>query len=137
VQIKVVLGIHNDAGEPYNITSIMGSVNSVADFKSFIHNLTHQVRLHTHCKAVLQVKQLSRQSNLAVGDLGQQGATASHEWYPWQNKGLPDCPNIASHRLAVPSAWVHLYYLQIGSFNPNSLQHRCLQISPVLAASCQ
>ena len=44
LQVRVVLGIHNDASETYNITSIMGSVNSPADFKTFIHNLTHQVR---------------------------------------------------------------------------------------------
>lgn len=39
-----MLGLHNDASEAYNITSIMGSVNSPADFKTYIHNLTHQVR---------------------------------------------------------------------------------------------
>lgn len=43
-QVKVVVGIRNDATEAYNITSIMGSVNSPADFKTYIHNLTHQVR---------------------------------------------------------------------------------------------
>lgn len=37
-----MMGLHNDASEVYNITSVMGSVNSVADFKTFIHNLTHQ-----------------------------------------------------------------------------------------------
>jgi hypothetical protein len=43
MQIKVVLGIHNDGSEPYNISGIMGSLNSPTDFSMYIQNFTQQV----------------------------------------------------------------------------------------------
>lgn len=42
-KIKIVLGIHNDAVEPYNITAIMGSLNSPMDFRIYVQNFTQQV----------------------------------------------------------------------------------------------
>lgn len=43
-QIKVVLGIRNDAIEPYNVSAVMGSLNSPIDFKRYFYNFTQQVR---------------------------------------------------------------------------------------------
>jgi len=41
--VSVVLGIHNDASELYNITAIMGSLNTPTDFSIFIQNFTQQI----------------------------------------------------------------------------------------------
>mmetsp|Transcript_36631 Transcript_36631/g.81524 ORF Transcript_36631/g.81524 Transcript_36631/m.81524 type:complete len:238 (-) Transcript_36631:670-1383(-) len=41
--ITAVLGIHNDATEQYNITAIMGSLNSPNDFSIFVQNFTEQI----------------------------------------------------------------------------------------------
>lgn len=63
-QVKVVVGIRNDAAEAYNISSIMGSVNSPADFKTYIHNLTHQVcSLETLCFAIALQVSLAQDTN--------------------------------------------------------------------------
>lgn len=42
-KIKVVLGIHNDGVEAYNISGIMGSLNSPTDFATYIQNFTQQL----------------------------------------------------------------------------------------------
>ena len=44
MQIKVVISAHNDASKPYNITAVMGSLNSPMDFDLYIQNFTQQVR---------------------------------------------------------------------------------------------
>lgn len=41
--VKIDLGIHNDGSESYNISAIMGSLNSPQDFKVFFYNFTQQV----------------------------------------------------------------------------------------------
>lgn len=41
--IKVVLGIHNDSPDLFNITAVLGSLNMVADFNQYIQNFTEQV----------------------------------------------------------------------------------------------
>ncbi|KXZ50707.1 hypothetical protein GPECTOR_15g391 [Gonium pectorale] len=41
--VKTVLGIRNDASEPYNISAIMGSLNNAADFRAYYWNFTQQV----------------------------------------------------------------------------------------------
>jgi hypothetical protein len=43
MQIKVVISAHNDASKPYNITAVMGSLNSPSDFDLYIQNFTQQV----------------------------------------------------------------------------------------------
>jgi len=43
-QIEVVLGFHNEATMAYNVTAIMGSLNSPMDFSIFVQNFTNQVR---------------------------------------------------------------------------------------------
>lgn len=53
--IKVVLGIHNDAAEMYNITAILGSLNMVGDFNMHVQNFTEQV----YHQPVLAGQQLS------------------------------------------------------------------------------
>lgn len=40
--IKTVVGIHNDGSQPYNISAIMGSLNSPFDFSMYIQNFTVQ-----------------------------------------------------------------------------------------------
>eukprot|EP00798_Chlamydomonas_sp_ICE-L_P028292 gene28292-31402_t len=45
--VDVVLGIRNDASEAYNVTSILGSLNSPMDFRMHIQNFTQQVYLQT------------------------------------------------------------------------------------------
>lgn len=42
-EVKCVLGIHNDASEAYNITAILGSLNSPADFRLYVQNFTENV----------------------------------------------------------------------------------------------
>lgn len=42
-EIKVVVSAHNDAKTPYNITAMMGSLNSPTDFDMYIQNFTQQV----------------------------------------------------------------------------------------------
>jgi len=42
-EIKVVISAHNDASKPYNITAVMGSLNSPMDFDLYIQNFTQQV----------------------------------------------------------------------------------------------
>ncbi|MEW5307889.1 MAG: hypothetical protein WDW36_010258 [Sanguina aurantia] len=41
--VKVVLGIHNEGPETYNITAVMGSINAPNDFKVYVQNLTRQM----------------------------------------------------------------------------------------------
>ncbi|GIL69103.1 hypothetical protein Vretimale_17308 [Volvox reticuliferus] len=41
--VKVVLGIRNEASEDYNISMIMGSLNSAQEFRSYYWNFTQQV----------------------------------------------------------------------------------------------
>lgn len=41
--VKVVLGLRNDAAEPYNVSAILGSLNSPIDFKRYFYNFTQQV----------------------------------------------------------------------------------------------
>ncbi|KAG1674966.1 hypothetical protein FOA52_014761 [Chlamydomonas sp. UWO 241] len=41
--VKCVLGIHNDAAVAYNVTAIVGSLNSPGDFKLYIQNFTENV----------------------------------------------------------------------------------------------
>lgn len=41
--VKVVVGIHNHASEPYNISAIMGSVNSPMDFSIYLLNFTQRL----------------------------------------------------------------------------------------------
>ena len=38
------MSAHNDGGKPYNVTAVMGSLNSPADFSMHIQNFTQQVR---------------------------------------------------------------------------------------------
>lgn len=40
--VEVVVGLHNGASQPYNITAIMGSLNSPLDFGIYVQNFTHQ-----------------------------------------------------------------------------------------------
>lgn len=42
-EIKVVVSAHNEASKPYNITAMMGSLNSPSDFDVYIQNFTQQV----------------------------------------------------------------------------------------------
>lgn len=42
-QVRVVLGIHNDADVAYNISAIMGSLNSPTDFSIYVQNFTQQL----------------------------------------------------------------------------------------------
>lgn len=42
-EIKVVVGVHNAATESYNMSAIMGSINSPSDLKLYIQNFTQQV----------------------------------------------------------------------------------------------
>jgi len=42
-EIKVVVSAHNDAATPYNISAMMGSLNSPMDFDLYIQNFTQQV----------------------------------------------------------------------------------------------
>lgn len=42
-KIKVVVGIHNEGSDAYNITAIMGSLNSPMDFKIYVQNFTQQL----------------------------------------------------------------------------------------------
>lgn len=44
MQVKVVVGIHNEGPETYNITAVMGSINNVKNFKDYHQNFTTQVR---------------------------------------------------------------------------------------------
>ena len=44
LQVEVVLGFHNEATMAYNVTAIMGSLNSPMDFSIFVQNFTNQVR---------------------------------------------------------------------------------------------
>lgn len=39
----MVVSAHNDAKTPYNITAMMGSLNSPTDFEMYIQNFTQQV----------------------------------------------------------------------------------------------
>lgn len=43
--VTVVLGVHNDASEAYNVTAILGSLNSPMDFRMYIQNFTQSVYL--------------------------------------------------------------------------------------------
>ena len=45
MQVNVVLGFHNEATEAYNVTAIMGSLNSPTDFAIHVQNFTQQVQL--------------------------------------------------------------------------------------------
>jgi len=40
--VDVVLGLHNSASQPYNISAIMGSLNSPLDFGIYVQNFTLQ-----------------------------------------------------------------------------------------------
>jgi len=40
--IDVIAGFHNGASQPYNVTAIMGSLNSPLDFGIFVQNFTYQ-----------------------------------------------------------------------------------------------
>ncbi len=51
LQISIVLGIHNDAGEEYNVTAVMGSLNAPNDFRMHIQNFTQQVGAAALCMA--------------------------------------------------------------------------------------
>ena len=44
MQVDVVLGLHNSAGEAFNITHIAGSINSPKAFYYYVQNFTLQVR---------------------------------------------------------------------------------------------
>lgn len=44
-KIKVVLGLHNDATEVYNVTAIMGSLNIPMEFSGYVQNFTQQFYL--------------------------------------------------------------------------------------------
>lgn len=39
--IEVLVGFHNGASSPYNITAVMGSLNSPLDFGIYVQNFTH------------------------------------------------------------------------------------------------
>ncbi|PNH04580.1 Translocon-associated protein subunit alpha [Tetrabaena socialis] len=41
--VKVVLGVHNDASEPYNVSAIMGSLNNAQQFGTYYWNFTQQL----------------------------------------------------------------------------------------------
>lgn len=43
--VKVVVGMHNDGQETYNVTAILGSINSVTDFKLYVQNFTNKLYL--------------------------------------------------------------------------------------------
>ena len=43
VQVDVVLGLHNSAGEAFNITHIAGSINSPQAFQYYVQNFTLKV----------------------------------------------------------------------------------------------
>lgn len=40
--VDVLVGFRNGANEPYNVTAIMGSLNSPLDFSIYVQNFTHQ-----------------------------------------------------------------------------------------------
>lgn len=42
-EIKVVVSAHNEGSKPYNITAMMGSLNSPVDFDLYVQNFTQQV----------------------------------------------------------------------------------------------
>lgn len=43
MQVKVVVGIRNEAAEKYNISAVMGSLNNAQDFRAYYWNFTQQV----------------------------------------------------------------------------------------------
>ena len=43
LQVDVVLGLHNSAGETFNITHIAGSINAPQAFHYYVQNFTLQV----------------------------------------------------------------------------------------------
>ncbi len=42
-QVEVVVGLHNDGAEAYNLTMIAGSLNSPVDFTVYVQNFSHLV----------------------------------------------------------------------------------------------
>lgn len=49
MQVTVLLGLHNEASEMYNVSAILGSLNSPTDFSIFVQNFTNQVCAVVKC----------------------------------------------------------------------------------------
>jgi len=44
--VDVVIGLHNSAGEVFNVTHIAGSINAPQAFQYYVQNFTFQVTSH-------------------------------------------------------------------------------------------